>query len=561
MINFKIRKIADLLLESGAITMVQHREIARKQKSSNRSVTRIITEDGYITENKLTDLLKEQLNLTVVDLFAYAIDEVAVSSIPKSLAVRHEIIPLNWRDGRLVLAMSDPMDILAVEDVTLFTSFPVEPVIAAVSSINHFINRYYGLSAGSFEDGKLNSSKVKEEDELYGEVKESDEAPVVLFVDSVIHKAAAEGASDIHLEPTEKGLRIRMRVDGELRDFDAPPHNMRHLIISRIKIMANMNIAEKRFPQDGQFKVLRGTNEVSIRASSLPTVHGEKLVLRLLQKEKIVLNMEHIGFTDINYGYLKSFIKSSHGILLLAGPTGCGKSTTLYSTLNHIYTPGLNIVTVEDPVEYLLEGINQVQVNTKIGLTFSSCLRTILRQDPDIIMVGEMRDLETAEIGIRAALTGHLVFSTLHTNNAAQAVVRLIDMGVPDYLVSASLIGVISQRLVRTICDSCREEYIPDSNDKKIFEALNPEDIPGRLFRGKGCNKCQNGYRGRTAIHEVLPFTSDMRKAIKQESSSEILEKMMRSMGLNTLFEDGLVKAVAGITTLDEVKRVAFSDM
>ncbi len=558
--GFKIRKIDALLLEAGAITAAQHRDISEKQKKSNRTVTRIITEDGFVSEQNLADILREQLNLPVVDLFSYRIDEKAVKSIPKSLAVRYEIIPLEWQAGRLVLAMSDPMDILAIEDVTLFTSFPVEPVIAVVSSVNHFINRYYGFSFNEDDSSSVATMKVKERSDSYMDEKEIDEAPVVRFVDSVIRKAAFEGASDIHLEPTESGLRIRMRIDGELRDFDSPPSDIRHLIISRIKILVGMNIAEKRFPQDGQFKVTRGNSEINIRASSLPTVHGEKLVLRLLEKERIVLNLDSIGFTEKNYDYFKRFIDRSHGIILLTGPTGCGKSTTLYSALNHIYNPRLNIVTVEDPVEYLLEGINQVQVNSKIGLTFAVCLRTILRQDPDIVMVGEMRDLETAEIGIRAALTGHLVFSTLHTNNAVQAVVRLIDMGVPDYLVAASLTGVVSQRLVRTICENCREEYLPGSEERKVFEAFSPKNVPETLFRGRGCSSCKSGYRGRTAIHELLPVTADMRAIIRQGVDDEKLKEKISVLGLNTLFEDGLVKAAAGITTLEEVNRVAFSE-
>lgn len=564
MVKFKIRKMGDLLVEAGAINGEQLREVLQEQKISGRAISSLLVEDGYITEESLTEILEEQLGIPYVDLYnTEIIDSRVATSIPETLARRYKIMPVARRGNKLVLAMADPMNLIAIEDVSIATGSEVEPVIASGDAVNHAINRFYGLKESmeyaSPQKKHARVAEKEEEEEAYGVREKVDEAPIVRVVNSIIQKAVAEGASDIHVEPTESGLRVRMRVDGFLSDYMSPPKGTQYLIVSRIKIMANMNIAEKRLPQDGQINIQVGTQNVNIRVSTLPSVHGEKVVMRLLEKDKIIRPIESIGFSKSNYEMFMKFISYSHGIILLTGPTGCGKTTTLYSALNYMSSPELNIITVEDPVEYRLEGISQVQVNTRIDLTFASCLRTILRQDPDIIMVGEMRDFETAEIGTRAALTGHLVFSTLHTNNAAQAVTRLIDMGVPGFLVSASLVGVVAQRLVRTICEHCREEYRLTPEENRVYETVAGKEAPLRLYRGRGCRRCNGGYRGRTAVHEILQFTPELREMITEGTSPGLLQQKAAEAGMHTLFQDGLMKAEEGITTLNEVRRVAFS--
>ncbi len=589
MTRFRTRRLGELLVEAGVLNSGQLKKMQEEQKKTGKQLVPLLIENKILDEEGLLEIIEEKLGIAYIDLFKHPIDSRVATSIPRAMAWNHGVIPVRERNGRLLLAMADPTDLLAMEDVSMVTNMEVEPLLASERAIKHALNQFFGLkdttdqsfsgppaprASGDFleppslralpaQEGRdsLQIAETAAAEEDYGAEALVEAAPIVKVINSLIQEAVAQRASDIHIEPAETGLRVRMRVDGILQELISPPRETHHLLISRIKVMAGMNIAEKRLPQDGQITMTVDGHSVNIRVSTMPTVHGEKVALRLLERDRVILPLDSIGFSARNYAAYTRFIEHSHGIILLTGPTGCGKTTTLYSTLHHIYRPSLNIITVEDPVEYRLEGVNQTQINPKIGLTFAVCLRTILRQDPDIIMVGEMRDLETAEIGTRAALTGHLVFSTLHTNNASQAVIRLLEMGVPAFLVSASLVGVVAQRLVRVICPHCRVEYAPGSRERNVFAAAGISACPPLLYRGTGCRRCIEGYRGRTAIHEIQPITPEIRRLIASGTSAEALAEKTRQMGLKTLLQDGLERAEEGITTVDEVVRVAFGEL
>jgi len=566
--KFNPKRLEDILAESGMLSSLTLQELLIEQKKTGQSLRELVLSGKLITEEKLLELLEEKLSIPYVDLFDLQIDQAVATSISPDFVRRNLLFPIEKQEDKLVVATADPTNIIALEDISMAYQRKVELVLATESAILHALNHYRGLqdekinteNAPADESSNFNSGFLREEESSYHFQSSVEEAPIVKMVNNIIERAVAEKASDIHIEPMEEGLLIRIRVDGNLKKTGSLPLESRSHVISRLKIMAGMDIAEKRLPQDGQFKqTVNGVN-INMRASTLPTMHGEKVVLRLLEKERIVLPLESIGFSSKNYQIYKSLLVHSSGVILLTGPTGCGKTTTLYSSLNHIHQLASNIVTVEDPVEYWLEGINQVQVNTQAGLTFAVCLRAILRQDPDVIMVGEMRDRETAEMGTRAAMTGHKVFSTLHTNNAPQAVIRLLEMGVPDFVVAPSLAGVVSQRLVRNICDYCRKEHKPSDRENYFFETAEITP-PSRLYIGKGCKRCNAGYKGRTAIHEILPFTPNMRNLISEEVSAERLWEEAKNLGVKTLFADGLLRAAEGITTVEEVVRVAMSEM
>lgn len=405
------------------------------------------------------------------------------------------------------------------------------------------------------KDGRKNSGPG---DPLPGQVEETS---IIQVVNSYICRAIEEGASDLHIEPEEEGLRLRLRIDGYLYDFGSPLRDIQPLIISRLKILAGMDISERRLPQDGRMDYPFGDGVVNIRVSTLPTIRGEKIVLRLLNRERIIMRMDQLGMNEQNLAAFEGFIRSSHGMILVTGPTGCGKSTTLYSALNHLNSSEKNIITVEDPVEYYLSGINQLQINNRIGLTFSSALRNILRQDPNIIMIGEIRDKETAEIATRAALTGHLVLSTLHTNDAPRAVTRLLDMGVKEYLLVSSLVGVIAQRLVRLLCPECRDSYSPSTVERRLLSKfLTAAKLPSTLYRSRGCPRCHNtGFKGRMAIHEVLTFSEAMKELVLRNAATREIEAQAAQDGLVSLQHDGIQKALQGLTSISEVIRTTFA--
>ncbi|MBE3592505.1 MAG: type II secretion system ATPase GspE [Thermoanaerobacter sp.] len=555
------KKLGELLVEVGLITEEQLKHAIEVQNKTGEKLGKVLIKLGYVTESQILEALEFQLGIPHVDLQKYYIDPDVAKLIPEAVAKRHTIIPIKKDKDGILVAMADPLNIFALDDVRIITKQNVKPLIASEGSILKAIDRIYGREQAekAVQDFKKEfQSESQEElpDEILEEVQN---APAVRFVNSIIEQAIKNRASDIHIEPTEKDLRIRFRIDGQLTEAMRTIKSTHAPVVTRIKIMANMNIAERRLPQDGRFDFTTGGKNIDIRVSSLPTVFGEKLVLRLLDKENFIMTKEQLGFEEEDLVFFDKLIKRPNGIVLLTGPTGSGKTTTLYAMLRELNKPNVNIITVEDPVEYSLEGINQVQVNEKAGLTFATALRSILRQDPDIIMIGEIRDTETAEIAIRSAITGHLVLSTLHTNDAAGAVTRLVDMGIEPYLVSSSVIGVIAQRLARKICDNCRISYKASKGEKELLGISENEDIT--LYKGRGCPVCnKTGYRGRIPIYEIMTVTSDIRELINTKVSSDVIGAQAVKNGMKTLRESAKRLVLQGKTTIDEMIRLTYEE-
>ncbi len=556
------RRLDQIVLEAGLVSPEQLANLLSERKRTGKRLGSMLIDQGLLTEDQLQSLIESKLRIPRVNLNDYSVDADLAAVIPAHLALRHGAIPISVKKGKLVFAMADPLDLAAIDDLSRVTEKDIYPVMARAGSINHLLAQLYGMPGGAPLQSPASSSQAA--GTAVGSASNQnliEAAPVVRVVSSLIERAIAEGASDIHLEPGETNLRIRMRLDGVLHDLPSPPQQSQANIISRIKIMANLDIAERRLPQDGNID-WKGKKGSSLRISTLPTVFGEKVVIRILEKDKIVLPLDDLGFSADNFTSFLRLLLNQHGLLLVTGPTGSGKTTSLYSALNYLNRPGVNITTVEDPVEFRLPGINQVQVNTRIKRTFAGSLRSILRQDPDIIMVGEIRDLETAKITSQAAMTGHLVLSTLHTNNASGAVTRLIDMGLEDYLVSASLVGVIAQRLVRTICSECSAEYRLGQEEKLFFSRFFKKEAPAVLYRGLRCRHCNHtGYRGRTSIQEVLVLNQELQELILAGVTAEILQKKAVDLGMRTLVDDGLRCVEAGVTTVNEIVRTTFSSI
>ncbi|MBU2703052.1 type IV pilus assembly protein PilB [Sporomusaceae bacterium BoRhaA] len=503
----------------------------------------------------LGDLLLEvpHINLSSIDVPL----EVA-SLIPISLAERYHVVPIRKEGKRLTLAMVDPTNMFAVDDVRLASGCHVDVVMASECDIKRTIEQSYGVHELV---KKAVKQVIKEDSVSLVEVETSDDTPVISIVNSIISEAVKDLASDIHIEPLKNHVRVRYRIDGILRQVLELPLYLHAALISRIKIMSEMDIAEKRIPQDGRITMIEPDRQVDLRVSTLPTICGEKVAIRILDKAAIRLAIQELGFSKKNFFYYEKIYRQPYGIILITGPTGSGKTTTLYSTLTELSVPGKNVITVEDPVEYQLDGVNQVQVNPKAGLSFASGLRSILRQDPNIVMVGEIRDAETAELAIRAALTGHLVLSTLHTNDAPGAITRLIDMGVEPFLITASVLGVVAQRLVRSICPGCKKTYALKSGLREgLFPDRNLEENT-ILYKGEGCVRCgHTGYKGRIAVHEVMMISQEMREAIHRRASTDELAMIAVSQGMIRIREDGMSKALAGFTTVEEVMRLTFSE-
>ena len=554
------KRLGDLLIEAGLISAEQLEKALSVQKKTGERLGRVLINLGYVTEESMIEVLEFQLGVPHVDLHAVTVPREIAAAIPGSLAERYSVIPIKKEGKKITLAMVDPTNFFAIDDVRLASGMEVEPVIAAEREVLRAIQQSYGASEVM---EKAVSKLNKAEDMLAGpEAQATEDAPVISIVNSLISQAIKERASDIHIEPRDKDVRVRFRVDGVLREVATFPRYTHAAIISRVKIISEMDIAEKRLPQDGRVKVKEAGREIDIRVSTLPTILGEKAVMRILDKKAVILDIQRLGFSTANLNKYVQLYSQSYGMILVTGPTGSGKTTTLYSTLADINAPGQNIITVEDPVEYRLDGINQVQVNHKAGLTFANGLRSILRQDPNIVMVGEVRDAETADIAIRAALTGHLVLSTLHTNDAPGALTRLIDMGIEPFLAASSVLGVVAQRLVRVICPECKKAYTPPpESPERLFLGISTEDAI-TLYRGIGCPTCNHtGYRGRLAIHEVMPVSSQVREAINKRSSSDEIAQIAREEGMLTMRQDGLQKALNGFTTVEEVMRVAYSGL
>ncbi len=552
--------ISQVLISRGLLTEDQLAE-AQAQYDSSERFDKTLLRLGYVNEADLLKIFSEQFSIPVIDLSSEHIDAELLKTMPARLIHKRRILPYRKVGNKLMVAIADPFEMQGLDELRAVTGLEVEPVLASEYEINLMIKRYFGIGGATIDEMLADEQQnVQVIDALDTEDKElieqAQEATVIKLVNEILREAINDRASDIHIEPFEGDLRIRYRIDGVLHKTNVPPQIRRFqaAIISRIKIMASLNIAEKRLPQDGGFKIRHEGRDIDIRVSVIPSVYGEGVVLRILDKSSLLLNLTDLGMDDETYARFESLITRPHGIILVTGPTGSGKTTTLYAALNSIVSDSIKVITVEDPVEYRLAGVNQIQVHPQIGLTFAAGLRSILRHDPDVIMIGEIRDLETAEAAIQAALTGHLVFSTLHTNDACSAATRLIDMGVEPYLVASSVEGVMAQRLVRTICENCKKEYQPDISelpaDFKVDESL-------KLYRGTGCRECKNtGLRGRIGVFELVAFSDQLRHKITQNASSSELIKIAKKEGMKTLREDGWDKVRAGLTTPEEVLRV-----
>lgn len=551
------KRLGDMLVEAGKISKDQLDQVLKKQKTSGKRIGELLIEDCSITEDDILDVLEVQLEIPRVHIDSINVDRDAVKTIPESLASRYNLIPIAFDNNTIKVVMSDPLNIFAMDDVKIASGYEVEPLIATSKEIKSAIDRYFSsqfVQKAAEDLTKEQAAKASEESKDIDDIRS---APAVRLADSIIKNAVKARASDIHIEPFEKYIRIRYRVDGELQEVLKSSKETAVALVTRIKIMANLNIAEKRLPQDGRILTTVDDKEFDLRVSVLPTVHGEKIVIRVLNRESFLLSKETLGIVGDDLEKLNRIIKSPYGIILVTGPTGSGKSTTLYTMLNDLNKDNTNIITVEDPVEYLMEGINQVNVNTKAGMTFASGLRSILRQDPDIIMIGEIRDNETAEIAVRAAITGHLVLSTIHTNDAASAVVRLTDMGIEPYLVSTSIAGVISQRLVRKICPHCVQAYQATDYEKKLLGEESSSNIT--LYRGKGCALCGNsGYIGRQGVFEIMEITREHREYIVRNKTTDELRDISIKNGMNTVKMSCKNLVMKGITTLDELVKIAY---
>lgn len=570
MVVFGRRRLETALLEAGLIDAKQLEAIIDEQRSSGKGISKLLTEKGLITEDKLLSVMEEQFNIPRVNLDRYPLSHAVAGYIPAETALSHCVVPLAEKNGQIIMAMADPLDLAAIDDVAMLTGAEITPVAAGESSIRYLITQLYSMNNA---EANVKSQKLPEtaggkketsleENAALPADDKGDQAPVIRIVNSLIERAIEEGASDIHLEPSDESLRVRMRLDGVLHDLTALPKQSRAKIISRIKIMANLDIAERRLSQDGNIVWKGSRGGISLRISTLPTIRGEKVVIRILEKDKIVLPLEKLGFTKSNYNTFLGLLLNHAGLLLVTGPTGCGKTTTLYSALHYLNRPEDNIVTVEDPIEYRLKGINQVQVNPRINRTFAGALRSILRQDPNVIMVGEIRDLETAKMTIQSAFTGHLVLSTLHTNSAAGAVTRLVDIGLENYLVTASLVGVVAQRLVRKICADCAEEYSLSDDEKYFYRRYFLKEPPQKLLRGRKCSSCnKTGYRGRTSIQEILVLGRELQELILRGAPAEELQSKAVEQGMVPLMQDGLRCVEEGLTTVNEVIRNTFSSI
>jgi type IV pilus assembly protein PilB len=546
-------KLGQILLRNKIITEEQLNEALERQKQTGDSLGRVLIEMQAVSEGALTSILARQIGLKYVDLANYDVDISAASLVDAEMARRYTLIPVGFNGDKLLVAMADPTNVFALDDIRIMTGMEIEPLVSTREDIVAAINRYCRTEA----DMELTAEDFKEEMAEAGEEAEGDDAPIVKYVNLLITEAVQDGASDIHIEPMEKDVRVRFRIDGVLHEIRRNPKQIHPGVVARIKVMSDMNIAEKRVPQDGRAAVdIRG-KPIDIRVASLPTIYGEKIVMRILDKSASLMSLEELGFSPQGMErYSRSFQKP-YGAIMVTGPTGSGKTTTLYATLNVLNTIKKNIITVEDPVEYRLPLINQVQVHYKAGLTFAAALRSILRCDPDIVMIGEIRDPESAQIAIESALTGHLVLSTLHTNDAPSALTRLLEMGIEPFLIASAVDCVSSQRLTRKLCERCKEPYEPDEDYLESIGFTWEGSRERVLYRPRGCPACNNtGFKGRIGIYEVLEVTENIEVLVARNAPHVEIAEMAKSEGMRTLREEGFAKAKAGITSLEEVLRV-----
>ncbi|WP_375480199.1 GspE/PulE family protein [uncultured Jatrophihabitans sp.] len=549
------RPLLDALSAHGADAHALQ-EAAEEADRSGRSIRDVLINELVVTEMELVEASADAHGINSVDLVGYPLDAAALAKIPLSLVIRHRVLGIGIAGDSLIVAVSDPSDVVAMDDIRAATGMTIVPVVAARSELRKLIDRMKREQTDLADIG-TNFHEEASSDSAVGFDSGAD-APIVRYVNSLIEQAIQNRASDLHLEPTEHDLRVRFRIDGVLHEIDRVPSSVQSPLISRLKIMASVDITEKRVPQNGRITVRLDKHKVDLRLATLPTVWGEKIVLRVLDTGGIDLELKKLGFTDATYArFSKSFTKP-HGMVLVTGPTGSGKSTTLYATLAEISKPEVNIITVEDPVEYRLAGVNQVQVNHKAGLTFAAVLPAILRSDPDVVLIGEIRDRATAQLAVEAALTGHLVLSTLHTNDAPSAVTRLVEMGIEPFLVGSSMDCVLAQRLARRLCEWCKEAYAPTDEELAGFNwPVENVPMPDKLWRPVGCRSCgQTGYRGRLAVNEVMPISEEIERMAVSHASATDIHRVAVAEGMTTLREDGLLKTVAGHTTVEEVFRV-----
>ena len=560
------KRLGDMLIEAGYITQAQLEDALKVQKASGKRLGETLIDVGLIAERDIIDVLCLQLGIDFIDLSHTTLPVELTAIIPKALARRYTMVPVRATPDEVVIAMADPMNLIAQEEARSAARRRITPAISTRTAIDRAIMQLYGnegaaraiedmrSEAGANAAEQIVGSDSRFTSTLLDSDDDSQSAPTIRLVNSIIERAAVERASDLHLEPREGDLQVRMRIDGLMRNVLTVPRDLQASVISRLKIMGGMNIAERRVPQDGRANVRIKNRDIDLRLSTLPTIHGESVVVRLLDKSATLQSAQALGLTGDNFEKYQKLLRSNNGVVLIAGPTGSGKSSTMYSMIRTLNTEQVKLITLEDPVEYNTDGVNQVQIDEKTGLTFASGLRSILRQDPDIVAVGEIRDGETAEIAMRAAITGHLVLSTIHTYDSVSSVSRLVDIGVEPYLISAGLRGVISQRLVRKICSHCREEYEPTPEELALV-GLAPQDGL-RYYRGKGCPMCfHTGYRGRTAVFEVLVITSKLRQAISAGVTQSELSQLALEEGFKTMRDDCLALVHQGITTIEEAAR------
>jgi type IV pilus assembly protein PilB len=554
----KRKRIGDLLLEAGVIDEQQLQQALILQKELNMRLGDVLILQKYITEQQLVEVLEFQFGIRHVELYRQTIEAKAINLIPQRFAEQHQVLPISIEGSKLIVATADPLDYIAIDELRLLTGMRVEPVMAYKEELLRFIKRYYGLQETL---DQISTHLNMPEDEARAKLRAAaesgeDDSPVVKTVNQIILQAIQIGASDIHFDPQGDQLRIRYRVDGVMRTERSLPAQMQSVIVARAKIMAGLNVAERRLPQDGRIQVEVERRKVDLRISTLPTVFGEKVVMRILDLSVTLTEVDRLGLSEANKERFLRGIQSSHGAVFITGPTGSGKTTTLYSALNRLNQDDVNIITIEDPVEFQLANVNQLQVNPQIELTFALGLRAILRQDPNIVMVGEIRDTETAEIAIRAAITGHLMLSTLHSNNAVNAISRLIDMGIEPYLVASSVSCIVAQRLVRTVCHRCAEAYSTTKTEAELLDSYGIK--AARPMKGQGCGHCgRTGYKGRMAIHEVLLVDDEIRSMIVQKRpDSDYMRHAMQHGDFVPMIVDGLQKMADGHTTISEVLRV-----
>jgi len=553
------KSLRDSLLKSKLLSEDQIKTAIEEGRKTGDTLIKSILKLNLVEEEALIAFLEKEMDFPRVDLSSYLVDKKIVNLVPYQTARKYKIMPLFKVGDVLTVAMVDPFDILALDEVRTKSRCDVEPMVATSKDIDSAINNYYGI-AGSVESLIKSIGPVEEMGRAPTPVGlPVEEAPIAKLLNILIFRAVMERASDVHIEPTKEHVRIRYRVDGIMHDVSTAPIYLHSSIVNRVKVMSRMDIAESRVPQDGRFEIKTEEKDIDLRVSSYPSIYGEAMVMRLLDKGSVMFGLEDLGFSKENLAKFAEIIKRPYGIVLVTGPTGSGKTTTLYATLNYIVTPEKNIMTIEDPVEYELKGIRQSQINVKAGLEFANALRSMLRQDPDVILVGEIRDSDTAAVAIQAALTGHVVFSTLHTNDASGSLTRLLDMGIEPFLASSSVAAAIAQRLVRTICSRCK---VPFSPPKEALQRIGLDTNKEYTFyRGKGCKNCrESGYRGRTGIFEVLVVDDNIRELILRKASAEEIKKAAVKAGMKTLRDDGLLKVMEGKTSLDEVLRVTQLD-